>query len=73
MSDNLFNTIIALALVISFLDKRKKKRKQRFWANERLQKRNKYNCGNLLPELRLNQPEDYRIFLRMNEHAMMNF
>jgi hypothetical protein len=59
MSDNLDNTIIALALAISFLDKRKKKRKQRFWANERLQKRNKYNCENLLSELRLNQPEDY--------------
>jgi hypothetical protein len=59
MSDNLNNTIIALALAISFLDKRKKKRKQRFWANERLQKRNKYNCENLLSDQRLNQPEDY--------------
>jgi hypothetical protein len=59
MSDNLDNTIIALALAIFFLDKRKKKRKQRFWANERLQKRNKYNYENLLSELRLNQPEDY--------------
>jgi hypothetical protein len=59
MFDNLDNIIIALALTISFLDKRKKKRKQRFWANETLQKRNKYNCENLLSELRLNQPEDY--------------
>ncbi|XP_025415273.1 uncharacterized protein LOC112686985 [Sipha flava] len=32
---------------------RKKKRKQRFWTNERLQKRNKYNCENLLSEFRV--------------------
>jgi hypothetical protein len=51
MSDNLDNIIIALVLAIYFLDKMKKKRKQKFWANERLQKRNKYNCENLLSDL----------------------
>jgi len=59
MSDNLDNSIIALALAIYFLDKRKKKRRPRFWAKEWLQKRNEYNCASPLSELRLNQPEQY--------------
>lgn len=54
---------VAIALVIALKKKEKKKRR---WMKEWFKKRNEYTHENLLSELRISEPTDFRNFLRLD-------
>lgn len=56
---------VAMALVIA-LDSDETPRKKRKWSKDWFLKRATYGHANLLQELRLSEPEDFRNFLRMD-------
>ena len=57
--------MISIALL---LDKRKRKKKK-FWTKQWFQQKQNFGHVMLLNELRINHPEDYRIFLCMDEES----
>ena len=57
--------MISIALL---LDKRKRKKKK-FWTKQWFQQKQNFGHVMLLNELRINHPEDYRNFLRMDEES----
>lgn len=58
--------IIGIAIYLACDKTKKTKRKKRFWMKERFKKRNTFSHHNLLDELRLSSPSDYRNYLRMD-------
>ena len=57
--------MISIALL---LDKRKRKQKK-FWTKQWFQQKQNFGHVMLLNELRINHPDDYRNFLRMDEES----
>lgn len=58
--------IIGIAIYLACDKTKKTKRKKRFWMKEWLKKRNSFSHHNLLDEVRLSSPSDYRNYLRMD-------
>ncbi|KAL5010576.1 hypothetical protein ScPMuIL_012881 [Solemya velum] len=59
--------VLAVGIILS-LDKRERKRKQ-YWSKRWFLRKQTFGHAKLLDELRLNQPEDFRNFLRMDEES----
>lgn len=63
---------MVIALIALEEEKKKKKtnrRKSRVWSKDWLLQRNKFSHVNLLTNLRENNPEDYRNYLRMTQQS----
>lgn len=71
--DDLDIVIVALALRSVYQQKAKKKRKGsqkgRLWSRQWLTRRPQYTHENLLADLRLSSPADYKDFLRMDSET----
>jgi hypothetical protein len=57
-----WNLVVAIALALCL----QKKKKNHRWMKEWYKKRNKYTHENLLSDLRLSEPNDFRNFLRLD-------
>ncbi|XP_063771016.1 uncharacterized protein LOC134908815 [Pseudophryne corroboree] len=65
--------VIAIAMVHHCLQKRKKKKKKRsYWSKDWLQSRDTASHSALLPELRENNPDDFRNYLRMSDAGFIS-
>jgi len=61
------DALIGIAIYLACDDAMKpKKRKKRFWVKEWLTKKNSFSDHNLLKELQLSSPSDYKNYLRMD-------
>jgi len=58
--------IIGIAIYLACDKTKKNEKKKRFWMKEWLKKRNTFSHHNLLDELRLSSPSDYRNYLRID-------
>ena len=68
-SSAIASIIIACALDDGDDNTRKRKRKQRIWMKEWLQKRATLSHDSLIQELQLSSPLDYKNYLRMDLHT----
>ena len=59
---------MAIALIIA-LNSDERPRKQRKWSKTLLLQRRTYRHANLLKEIRVSEPEDFRNFLRMDAQS----
>jgi hypothetical protein len=61
------DALVAIAIYLACEKKKKKKKKEkRFWMKEWFKKRHTFSHHNLLDELRLSSPSDYKNYLRMD-------
>ena len=60
---------VAIALVIALSLDKKKRKLRRKWSKDWLLQRVTYGHANLLKELRINEPEDFHNFLRMDAQS----
>lgn len=63
--------LIAVAVALTDVAK-KKKRQKRIWVKQWLRERNKYTVVNLLQELKVHEPNDFKNYLRMNDMLFNN-
>ena len=69
MSSSELDTDDILSIAVAVDDKQRKKRSK--WSKSWLLKRNEFSHSNLLQELRLNEPQDWFNYLRMNEETFL--